>query len=64
MSSRPPSGRMVYWRFRKNVPGPWEFGYVTYTYEKGHELLRMGRYNGDSSGGKIVSGSEIEWKSR
>jgi hypothetical protein len=60
MSSRPSSGTMVYWRLKKSVPGPWLFGYVTY--EKGHELLRMGRYNGDSHGGQIVSASEIEWK--
>ena len=60
MSNRPPSGTMVYWRFKMNIPGPWYFGYVTY--EKGHDLLRMGRYNGETNGGSIVSTSEIEWK--
>ena len=60
MSSRPQSGEMVYWRFKKNTPCPWFFGYVTYA--KGYEFLRMGSYNGDSHGGKIVSASEIEWK--
>ncbi len=38
--SKPPSGSMVYWRFRTQVPCPWRFGYVTY--EKGYDLVRMG----------------------
>lgn len=57
--SDPTSGSMVYWRFRKDVPGPWRFGYVTY--ERGHDLIRMGAWNGDTSHGPIVSASEIEW---
>ena len=60
MSSRPSSGSMVYWRFRKSVPGPWHFGYVTY--ERGHDLIRMGSHNGDTTHGAIVSAEEIEWQ--
>lgn len=59
MSNRPMSGTMVFWRFKKDSPSPWVVGYVTY--EKGYDLLRMGDYNGDSKGGKIVSASEVEW---
>lgn len=58
--NRPPSGSMVYWRFRAAVPCPWRFGYATY--EKGHDLIRMGSYNGDTTGGAVVSASEIEWQ--
>ncbi len=57
---RPPSGSMVWWRFKKNVPSSWTFGYVTY--ESGHDLVRMGRWNGDTMGGSVVSAYEIEWK--
>lgn len=57
---RPPSGTMVYWRFKDKVPCSWHFGYVTY--ESGHDLVRMGRYNGDTTGGSVVSAFEIEWR--
>ena len=64
MSSRPPSGSMVHWRFKNNVPGqvrgPWRFGYVTYLH--GPDLMRMGLHNGDTNRGEIVTASEIEWK--
>lgn len=60
MSSRPPSGSMVYWRFKTNAPCEWWFGYCTYA--GGYNMLRMGRWNGDTTGGDIVSASEIEWK--
>ena len=59
MSSRPPSGSMVYWRFKRNIPGAWVFGYVTYV--QGYDLIRMGNFNGDNTGGYLVSVSEIEW---
>lgn len=58
--SRPPSGSMVYWRFRAQVPCNWRFGYVSYV--KSWELIRMGNWNGDTSSGPIVSVSEIEWR--
>lgn len=58
MASRPPSGSMVYWRAKNALD--WFFGYVTY--ESGHDLVRMGRWNGDSMGGRVVSASDIEWK--
>lgn len=60
MSNRPPSGSMVYWRFRRNVPCEWRFGYVTYA--QGHDLIRMGQWNGDRTNGSVVSATEIEWK--
>ena len=58
--NRPSSGSMVYWRLKRDVPSAWNFGYVSY--ERGHDLLRMGRWNGDTSGGSIVSAWEIEWQ--
>lgn len=56
---RPPPGTMVYWRFA-GPPSAWRFGYCTY--ESGHDLVRMGAYNGDTMGGSVVSAAEIEWK--
>ena len=53
---------MVYWRFTSNAPSPWHFGYCTYL--EGSDLISMGSYNGDISGGAIVSASEIEWKQK
>lgn len=50
---------MVYWRFA-GPPSAWRFGYCTY--ESGHDLVRMGAYNGDTMGGSVVSAAEIEWK--
>ncbi len=43
---------MVHWRFKSAAPGPWHFGYVTYA--SGYNMLRMGRWNGDSMGGVVV----------
>ena len=57
---RPPSGSMVWWRF--NGSPAWTFGYVTYV--KGYDMIRMGHWNGDSTGGKVVSINDIEWKER
>ncbi len=59
MSTRPPPGTMVYWRF-KSAGGAWTFGYATYA--SGCDLLRMGRWNGDTSGGTVVSAFDIEWR--
>lgn len=56
--NRPPSGSMVHWRLDKGQP--FRFGYVTYA--GGCDLVRMGRWNGDSTGGVIVKSSEIEWE--
>ena len=56
--SRPPSGSMVWWRKRGGLA--WHFGYVTYVH--GDELIRMGSYNGDTSGGSVVSIADIEWR--
>jgi len=58
-NQRPESGTMVYWRFKKDVPGPFIFGYTTY--ESGN-LIRLGRYNGDVCGGYVVDVKEIEWR--
>ncbi len=51
-------GHMVNWRFKKNAPGPWKFGYVSQG--PGQNLLRMGNWNGDVCGGTVVDSSEIE----
>lgn len=58
---RPPPGTMVWWRYTAG-PKNWRFGYCTY--ERGHDLVRMGSYNGDTFGGVVVSVGDIEWKSR
>lgn len=58
MSIRPPSGTMVYWRFRAKAPCEWVFGYVTILNDG---MLRMDTHNGDSIGGTVVRESEIEW---
>ncbi len=56
--SRPPSGSICYLRMRGATE--WRFGYCTYL--NSHDLVRMGGWNGDSTGGSIVSISEVEWK--
>lgn len=58
--NRPSPGSMVWWRFTRRAPCSWSFGYATYA--QGADLIRMGCYNGDISGGTIVSANEIEWK--
>lgn len=50
-------GVMVYWRFKRNAPGPWQFGYTS---QAGGGLVRMGRWNGDVNGGQIVDPYEVE----
>lgn len=49
---------MVYWRFKG--AGPWHFGYASEVGD--YSLVRMGRWNGDTMGGHVVSVKEIEWK--
>lgn len=56
--NRPPSGSMVWWRF-KNGLQDYHFGYCTY--ESGG-LIRLGRWNGDTMGGRVVDPYDIEWK--
>ena len=58
-SSRPPVGQMVYWRFKAHAPGPWNYSYVS---SAGCGLLRMGNWNGDTTGGLVIDPAEIEWK--
>lgn len=57
---RPPSGTMVYWRFKTRAPCSWSFGYVTYC--GANNMIRMGCWNGDNTGGSVVDYSEIEWR--
>lgn len=56
--NRPPPGTMCYWRAKGSVE--WRFGYCTYV--SGPDMVRMGRWNGDTSGGSVVSIGDIEWK--
>lgn len=49
----------VWWRFKRDAPGPWHFGFKT---DVGSGLVRMGHYNGDYSGGVVVDPTEIETK--
>lgn len=58
--NRPPSGAMVYWRFKAKAPCPFRFGYVTYV--NGPNMIQMGNWNGDTMGGCVVDSNEIEWK--
>lgn len=53
-----PVGKMVWWRFTA-TGGAYRFGYVSLV---GGGLVRMGRWNGDYSGGSVVDPAEIEWK--
>ena len=53
-----PLGIMVYWRPKGHVN--WRFGYTSNA--NSHGLIRMGRWNGDTTGGYVVSVNEIEWK--
>ena len=55
-----PLGWMVYWRFTRDG-GAYRFGYTS---AAGGGLIRMGSYNGDTTGGVIVDPSEIEWRHR
>ena len=50
---------LVWWRFKKSIPCEWHFGYAT---QVSCDLTRMGRWNGDTEGGRVVSTTEIEWK--
>lgn len=62
---KPNSGEMYYWRIKPlcrsadSVRGnEWRFGYCTHLSDPG--LIRMGRWNGDTMGGSILSVEEIE----
>ena len=56
--NRPPPGSMVYWKAQNAVE--WRFGYCTYV--SGPDIVRMGRWNGDTTGGSVVSTGGIQWK--
>lgn len=56
--NRPPSGSMCWWRVKGAAE--WRFGYCTYV--SGPNMIRLGRWNGDTSGGSVVSIGDIEWK--
>lgn len=55
----PGYGRMVWWRY-KNHKMNWTFGYTSSVNDS--SLVRMGRWNGDTMGGVVVSVDEIEWR--
>lgn len=55
----PASGYMYWWRFKRSAPGAWHFGYCTWL---GSGMVRMGAYNGDTTGGSAVVALEIEWR--
>ena len=56
--NRPPPGSMVWWRLIGSRI--WRFGYCTYI--SGHDMIRLGWWNGDTINGPILSVSDIEWK--
>ena len=61
----PEAGRMYYWRIKPLCRSAdsirnneWRFGYCTQLSD--YDLIRMGRWNGDTMDGSIVSRNEIE----
>ena len=50
---------MLWWRFKKKAPCPWNFGYKTHI---SGNLYRMGNWNGDTSGGVVVDITEVDTK--
>lgn len=59
MSLLPPSGSQIYWRIRGSK-SEFRYGYVTYA--GSYNMIRLGRWNGDSFGGSIVDIADIEWR--
>lgn len=57
--NRPSPGSMVYWR-KRGTSDDWIIGYCTYV--SGCDMVRMGRWNGDNTGGRIVSINDVEWR--
>jgi hypothetical protein len=55
---RPPPGTMVWWRPKGGIE--WRFGYCTHV--SGTTMVCMGRHNGDTTGGVVVSINDVEWK--
>lgn len=55
---KPPSGGMIWWKARGTTD--YKFGYVTYL--NSYNLIRLGRWNGDTAGGYVVDFNDIEWK--
>ena len=53
----PTSGMMYWWRGKGTLS--WRFGYCTHL---SRGMVRMGSYNGDTSGGHVVLAEEIEWR--
>lgn len=54
---KPGSGNMYWWRAKGGLE--WRFGYCTH--ESGN-LVRMGRWAGDTIGGSVLDPFDIEWK--
>lgn len=52
---------MVHWRAKSSPQPSWHFGYCTYI-DGTHDLVRMGHWNGDTTGGSVVSIDDIEWR--
>lgn len=52
-------GEAVYWRFKRETPSPWRYGWVS---DAGAGLWRMGYWSGDTHQGPVVSPDEIEYK--
>lgn len=50
---------MVYWRFKRDTPSPWRFGFMI---QLNNGLVRMGLWNGDTYHGPVVDLDEIELK--
>lgn len=52
---------MVWWRFKRNTPCEWRFGWMTHL-DGSSGLIRMGLWHGDTILGPVVSRDEIEMK--
>lgn len=55
---RPSPGSLVYWKYKTD--NHYRIGYCTYL--NNPTLVRMGRWNGDTSGGVIVDSYDIDWR--
>jgi hypothetical protein len=52
---------MIWWRFKREAPGPWRFGFRTEV-NGSSGLVRMGLWHGDTTLGPVVDPREIETK--
>lgn len=57
---RPPSGSSVLWRPNGSI----EYRYGYCTYERSYNIVRLGRWVGDTVGGSVADIADIDWMPR